>query len=73
MLKTNKELIRCLKHERAELKHKIKKLARFKKSKAWYKIGAKQQTLLTYQYDVMCCYRNILSNRIDCIKGDTNE
>lgn len=71
MLKTNNKVIRDLKKERSELKYKIKKLSRFKKSKSWYKIGAKQQTLLQYQYDVMCCYRNILTARIDGLKGDT--
>ena len=70
-MKTTKRLIKELKRERGELKYKIKKLARFKKSKRWYKIGAKQQTLLQYQYDVMCCYRNILTARIDSLKGDT--
>lgn len=73
MMTTNKELIRRLKHERAELKYKIKKLAKFKKSKAWYKIGADQQTLLICQVAVMRCYRNILTARINSIKGDTNE
>lgn len=69
-MKTTKTLIHELKKERAALKHKIKKLSRFKKSKRWYNIGAKQQTLLQYQYDAMCCYRNILTARIDAIKGE---
>lgn len=72
-MKSNKKVIHDLKKERAQLKYKIKKLSRFKKSKRWYNIGAKQQTLLQYQYDDMCCYRNILTARIDDIKykGDT--
>ena len=72
-MKTNEILIHDLKKERRELKVKIKKLARFKKSKAWCQIGAKQQTLLLYQYNVMRCYRNILTERIESIKGDTND
>lgn len=71
-MKATKIVIHELKKERAALKHKIKKLSRFKKSKNWYKIGAKQQTLLQYQYDVMRCYRNILTARIDDLK-DENE
>lgn len=71
MMKTTKELIKDLKKERGELKYKIKKLAKFKKSKGWYKIGAEQQTLLQYQYDVMCCYRNILTARINGIRSGT--
>ena len=70
-MEATKKVIHDLKKERGELKYKIKKLSRFKKSKRWYKIGAKQQTLLQYQYDVMCCYHNILTARIDCLKGDT--
>ena len=72
-MKDNATLIRDLKKERRELKVKIKKLARFKNSKAWYKIGAKQQTLLAYQFDVMCCYHNILTERIESTKGGTHE
>jgi len=70
-MKATKKVIHDLKKERGELKYKIKKLAKFKKSKNWYKIGTKQQTLLQSQYDVMRCYRNILTARIDDLKGDT--
>jgi len=69
-MKATKKVIHDLKKERGELKYKIKKLSRFKKSKNWYKIGARQQTLLTYQYDVMRCYRDILTARIDDLKGE---
>lgn len=69
-MKATKIIIHELKKERSALKHKIKKLARFKKSKVWCKIGATQQTFLSYQYDIMCCYRNILTARIDDLKGE---
>lgn len=69
-MKATKKVIHDLKKERGELKYKIKKLARFKKSKAWCKIGATQQTFLSYQYDIMRCYRNILTARIDDLKGE---
>jgi hypothetical protein len=70
-MKTTKIVIHDLKKERSALKTKIKKLARFKNSKNWYNLGARQQTLLQYQLEVMQCYRNILSWRINAIKdGD---
>lgn len=73
-MKTTKKVIYDLKRERSALNVKIKKLARFKKTESWYKIGARQQTLLQYQYDVMCCYRNILTSRIKGLKdGDNND
>lgn len=73
MLKTTKKLIKDLKKERGELKYKIKKLKRFNNSKKRLRIGVIQQTMLTHQYNIMCCYRDILTARINDIKckGDT--
>lgn len=67
-MKTVKTVIHDLKKERGELKYKIKKLSRFKKSKQWHNISIEQQKLLEYQYDAMRCYRNILTARIDDLK-----
>lgn len=72
-MKATKTVIHDLKEERGELKYKIKKLSRFKKSKQWPNISIEQQKLLEYQYDVMRCYRNILTARINNLKGDENE
>lgn len=72
-MKATKILIKDLEKERAELKYKIKRLSRFKSSKDWHNIRATQQSLLDYQLKFMCCYRDILTIRIDDIKksGDT--
>ena len=69
-LKTTKTVIHDLKEERNDLMNKIERLSMFKSSKHWYTIGTKQRHLLDYQHNIMCCYRDILTARIDDLKGD---
>lgn len=70
-MKATETVILDLKKERRELKYKIKKLSRFKKSKQWHTISIKQQKLLEYQYKAMCFYRDIMAARIEDLKGET--
>lgn len=70
-MKATKTVIHDLKKERNDLKYKVKALSRFKSSKQWYTIGANQRHLLDCQFNIMCTYRNILTTRIEDLKGET--